>query len=296
MKLEYNMNSNKTALVTGATGYIGAHVTKALYDAGFEVHAWDIDIWNRNNISDYCHDLKCMDVTNTIPDLKYDVVIHLAGLIQVGESMSRPTDYYYTNLFGTMNVLNSIECDHFIFASTAGCFDPISPYAKSKLAAEDVIRELAPNYTIFRFFNVAGNNGLFRQFGPATHLIRVAAEAASGKRDKMVVYGNDYPTSDGTCIRDYVHVMDLANAIVNAAKDPSPKNHIYECIGSNKTFTNLQVLDIMKEVSGIDFNVEIGERRFGDPAELRVDTTSEYLNIEYNLADMCRSAYEMELK
>lgn len=284
------------ALVTGATGYIGSHVTKALFDAGFEVDALDIDVSGRNDISNYCYSLINADVTKHLFYQRYDVIVHLAGLIQVGESMSKPAEYYDTNLFGTINVLKSLDCNHFIFASTAGCFDPISPYAKSKLAAEDVIRQLAPNYTIFRFFNVAGNNGLFKQYGPATHLIRVAAEAAAGKRDKMVVFGNDYPTPDGTCVRDYVHVMDLANAIVAAAIDPIPSNDDYQCIGSNKVFTNLQVLDIMKEVSGVDFKVEIGDRRFGDPAELRVDTTSKYLDLKYTLADMCRSAYEMELK
>ncbi len=283
-------------LVTGATGYIGAHVVKALNRVGVKPDCIDIDIENRNNIDQYCNKLLEYDVTEKLWHEHYDVIIHLAGLVQVGESMTKPTQYYETNLMGTINVLRHFQCEHFIFASTAGCFDPISPYAKSKLAAEDVIRQLAKNHTIFRFFNVAGNNGEFRQLGPSTHLIRVAAEVAAGKRDKMVVFGNDYLTQDGTCIRDYVHVMDLADAIVSATLDKTPDNDGYQCIGSNKTFTNLQVLDIMKNVSGKDFAVEFGPRRLGDPAELTVESASKYVNVKHTIEDMCRSAYEMELK
>lgn len=296
-------------LVTGATGYIGAHVLKELYKQvntrEVYITALDIDIVNKNYINPYCHTILQHDVRNIKYYLSYDVVIHLAGLVQVGESMEKPYEYYDTNLHGTMNLLKnlrckhfmstSIRCKHFIFASTAGAFDPVSPYAKSKVAAEDVIRQLAPGYTIFRFFNVAGSNGEHRQFGPSTHLIRVAAEAAAGKREKVIINGGDYPTRDGTCIRDYIHVVDLAKAIVNAALS-NPKNAEYECLGSNKGFTNLEVLDIMKDVTGKSWLEEFGPRREGDPDILEIDGTSEYLTVERSLADMCRSAYEMELK
>jgi UDP-glucose 4-epimerase len=289
----------KHILVTGATGYIGAHVLKELYHVCKENHllieALDIDCANRNYVAQYCHTLIQNDVRDIGPGLEYDTVIHLAGLVQVGESMEKPYEYYNTNLNGTINMLKNVKCKHFIFASTAGAFDPVSPYAKSKVAAEDVIRQLAQGYTIFRFFNVAGSNGEHRQFGPSTHLVRVAAEAAAGKRKGVIVNGNDYNTPDGTCIRDYIHVVDLAKAIVNAALT-GPKNAKYECLGSNKGFTNLEVLDIMKDATGKDFAVEFGPRRKGDPTILQIDGTSEYLEIKRNLYDMCRSAYEMELK
>lgn len=289
----------KNILVTGATGYIGAHVVKELYhvskEYGLYIVSTDIDVENRNYVAAYTHVLYNGDVREMKLHTEFDVVIHLAGLVQVGESMEKPSEYYDTNLNGTINILKNVKCKHFIFASTAGAFDPVSPYAKSKVAAEDVIRQLAPGYTIFRFFNVAGSNGEHRQYGPSTHLIRVAAEVAAGKREKMVIYGNDYPTRDATCVRDYIHVVDLAKAIVNAAIS-TPKNAKYECLGSNKGFTNLEVLDIMKDVTGKDFLVEFGPRREGDPAVLQIDGTSEYLDIKRDIKDMCRSAYEMELK
>jgi UDP-glucose 4-epimerase len=285
----------KHVLVTGASGYIGAHVIKELYDHGdVFIQALDIDI-NRNYIANYTHTLAEEDVRTFNPRVDYDVVIHLAGLVQVGESMQNPYAYYDTNFLGTVNMLKNVKCKHFIFASTAGVFDPISPYAKSKAAAEDVIRQFASGHTIFRFFNVAGSNGIHRQFGPSTHLVRVAAEAAVGKRDKVIVNGKDYPTPDGTCVRDYIHVVDLAKAIVKAAFS-DPKNAKYECLGSNKVCTNLEVLDIMKDTTSTDFKVEFGPRREGDPAILQIDGTSEYLTVERSMQDICRSAYEMELK
>lgn len=292
------MDNKPTVLITGATGYIGSHVTKLFYENGFYVTALDYDLY-KNDISSYCHNLICADVTEIKKgqlDLEFDVVVHLAGLISVAESMHIPLDYYKTNLFGTVNVLENINYKKFIFASTAGCFDPISPYAKSKLAAEDVIRQVAKNYTIFRFFNVAGNNGLFKQFGDSTHLIRVAAEVAAGKREKLTIFGNDYTTLDGTCIRDYVHVQDLSKAILNAALDTSSNNLKYDCIGSDKTYTNLEVANIMREVSGNNFSIVFGPRRSGDPAILGLDTRSKYITPEYDIWDICKSAYEMEMK
>jgi UDP-glucose 4-epimerase len=222
--------------------------------------------------------------------------VHLAGLISVEESMTNPVDYYSTNLIGTLQMLRATNEDtHFIFASTAGAFDPQSPYARSKVAAEDVIKELSNAYTIFRFFNVAGSDGENMQQGKATHLIRIASECAVGTRESMCIFGHDYDTPDGTCVRDYIHVVDLANAIANAIHN-GPKNTPYECIGSGKGYSVEDVIETMKNVSGKDFKVFMAERRAGDPAILTVDNQFDGLQITHTLDDMCRSAYEVELK
>jgi UDP-glucose 4-epimerase len=283
-------------LVTGAAGYIGSHVVKALHNRGYVVDTLDRAITtDSESIRHMVRHMYHGNITERVViDVHYDAVIHCAALISVEESMRLPLVYYEVNTAGTLKLLQELKYDHFIFASTGGAFDPISPYAKSKIIAEEAVRQIAPDYSIFRFFNVAGNDGELRQPYPASHIIRIAAEAAAGKRDKMVIFGKDYGTSDGTCIRDYVHVVDLAEALVQSV--PLPANSKYECIGSGRGYTNLEVINTMKEVTGIDFPVEFGPRRSGDPAKLLVDTVSKYVKIDHDLKDMCHSAYTMELK
>lgn len=283
-------------LITGVTGYIGSHLAKVLFEAGHHITGLDIE-WNKHNknVSRYCHRILIKDVTKHICDEDYDVIVHLAGLIQVEESVAHPTKYYATNLGGTVNMLrqNINDEPHFIFASTAGAFDPKSPYARSKIAAEDVIKEKSKNYTIFRFFNVAGSDGIHRQVGRASHLIRIAAEAAAGKRDYMYIYGDDYDTPDGTCVRDYIHVVDLVNAIRDTIKHGA-FNTPYECIGSGKGYSVKEVVQTMKDVTGQDFTVKTSGRRDGDPALLAIDNQFNLLQPTLTLKDMCLSAYKVE--
>jgi UDP-glucose 4-epimerase len=289
------MNKKPKVLVTGCTGYIGSHVCKVLFERGYEVIGLDINP-NQNDVSKWVTDFIQADVRNYTSYDEFAAVVHLAGVISVEESMSKPAHYYDTNLNGTLNMLGNIDKDtHFIFASTAGAFDPQSPYAKSKVAAEDVIKEQAEEYTIFRFFNVAGSDGFNTQQGTATHLIRIAAECAAGVRTHMYVYGNDYDTVDGTCVRDYIHVVDLATAIANAVKE-GPKNTPYECIGSGKGYSVRQVIDAMKNVTGEDFLVYDAARRSGDPASLAIDNQYDGLTPSYSLGDMCHSAWKAELR
>ena len=284
-------------LVTGCTGYIGSHLCKVLFEAGHQITGLDIEWKKHNNVTRYCHRILIKDVTRHVIDEDYDVIVHLAGLIQVEESVALPTRYYATNLGGTVNMLRQgfNGQPHFIFASTAGAFDAQSPYARSKLAAEDVIKEQSDNYTIFRFFNVAGSDGMHRQVGRASHLIRIAAEAAAGKRDYMYMYGDDYDTKDGTCVRDYIHVVDLVNAIRDTIKHGA-FNTPYECIGSGKGYSVKEVINTMKEVTGVDFQVKITGRRDGDPASLAITNQFNLLHPQYNLRDMCLSAYRVETK
>ena len=282
-------------LITGVTGYIGSHLAKVLYEAGHHIVGLDLEWKKYNDVSRYCHRILIKDVTKHICDEDYDVIVHLAGLIQVEESVAHPTKYYSTNLGGTVNMLrqNINGQPHFIFASTAGAFDAQSPYARSKLAAEDVIKEKSSNYTIFRFFNVAGSDGIHRQVGRASHLIRIAAEAAAGKRDYINIFGEDYDTPDGSCVRDYIHVVDLVNAIRDTIKH-GPFNTPYECIGSGKGYSVKEVVQAMKDVTGQDFTVKMAGRRDGDPASLAIDNQFNLLHPQYQLKDMCLSAYNIE--
>jgi UDP-glucose 4-epimerase len=282
-------------LITGVTGYIGSHLAKVLYEAGHHIVGLDIEWKKHNDVSRYCHRILIKDVTKHVCDEDYDVIVHLAGLIQVEESVAHPTKYYSTNLGGTVNMLrqNINGQPHFIFASTAGAFDAQSPYARSKLAAEDVIKEKSSNYTIFRFFNVAGSDGIHRQVGRASHLIRIAAEAAAGKRDYINIFGEDYDTPDGSCVRDYIHVVDLVNTIRDTIKH-GPFNTPYECIGSGKGYSVKEVVQAMKDVTGQDFTVKMAGRRDGDPASLAIDNQFNLLHPQYQLKDMCLSAYNIE--
>jgi UDP-glucose 4-epimerase len=155
---------------------------------------------------------------------------------------------------------------------------------------------MASSFTIFRFFNVAGNNGEFGQIGNATHLVRIAAQTAAGKRSHITINGTDWDTIDGTCVRDYVHVSDLVDGIVKAVDKPS--NKPYECIGTGNNYSVRQVINTMKKVSGIDFKVIEGPRRDGDVPSITVPNglISDYIKCEKTLEDMCLSAYKIELR
>jgi UDP-glucose 4-epimerase len=203
-------------LVTGATGYIGAHVCKLLKEHGHTVHGFDNFFHGEYNDVSYIDKMWEQDVTDKYLYGSADAVVHLAGRSVVPQSLKEPSEYYRVNTMGTENLIERFETDNFIFASTSSAFEMASPYARSKVAAEDIIKEKANGHTIFRFFNVSGTDGTNRQLGAASHLIRRAAMAAAGTISSIDVFGTDYATRDGTCIRDYVHVCDLSAAIVKA--------------------------------------------------------------------------------
>ncbi|MCJ8324880.1 MAG: UDP-glucose 4-epimerase GalE [Rhizobiales bacterium] len=285
-----------TVLVTGGAGYIGSHMVLNLIDAGEKVVVID----NLTTGKDWAIADGAEFVLGDVADIslveatlkKYAVnaVIHFAGSIIVPESVENPLLYYSNNTAKTRNLLEAVvNCGvkHFIFSSTAAVYgdvlvdrvfettpkDPVSPYGRSKLMTEWMLQDTAFahdfNFVALRYFNVAGADpkGRTGQSTPnATHLIKVANQVALGDRDYMEVYGTDYDTRDGTCIRDYIHVSDLTKAhyLALGYLRAGGQSDIMNC-GYGEGFTVREVLAAVKKVSGVEFEVRDVPRRAGDP-------------------------------
>ena len=286
-------------LVTGGAGYIGSHMVLALADAGERVvvldnlstgFRWAIDRRATLVEGDTGDDAL---VARLLKEHAVEAIIHFAGSIVVPESVTDPLGYYLNNTVKSRGLIAAAVAagiDKFIFSSTAAVYgnpavtpvpedaalSPVSPYGSSKLMTEIMLADTARahplRYVALRYFNVAGADpaGRSGQSTPrATHLIKIACETALGKRPYMEVFGTDYPTPDGTCIRDYIHVTDLAEAHVAALAHLSRggASSVLNC-GYSKGYTVLQVIDAVKRVSGVDFEVRLSARRPGDPASI----------------------------
>ena len=290
-------------LITGGAGYIGSHVAKALLEANrHDVVILDNlckgsmrAIEALRNVGEFEFVQESLENTPAIEKLfkreKFDAIIHFAAFIEVFESTQNPLKYYLNNTANAMNLIalaNKYGVKDFIFSSTAATYgepdipqvseetpqNPINPYGRSKLMVEWVLKDAAaanPNfkYGILRYFNVAGaaSDGTIGQNYPnATHLIKVATQTIVGKRDKMSIFGDDYDTKDGTCIRDYIHVEDLASAHLAVLDYLQSGDSAVFNVGYGTGFSVKEVVNEAKKVSGVDFKVEIAPRRAGDPA------------------------------
>ncbi|MBA2665304.1 MAG: UDP-glucose 4-epimerase GalE [Bradymonadaceae bacterium] len=291
-------------LVTGGAGYIGSHVAFELLDAGHEVVVLDNLVTGvRENVPAQAEFIEG-DIADTervgqiFTKLGAQAVLHFAGSIVVPESVSNPLKYYLNNTSKTRSLLESCTShgiDKFIFSSTAAVYGipehspvteltptvPINPYGRSKLMTEWMLADLAHahdfRYVALRYFNVAGADARGRtgQSTPeATHLIKVATQTALGRRPFIEVFGTDYPTPDGTCVRDYIHVSDLATAHVMALEHLSAghASQILNC-GYGHGFSVQEVLATVKSASNTDFEVRLAPRRAGDPPELTANSS-----------------------
>ncbi|MCC9621443.1 UDP-glucose 4-epimerase GalE [Thalassospira sp. MA62] len=288
-----------TVLVTGGAGYIGSHAALALLDAGRSVvvlddlsqgHRWAVPTgaaFVEGNCGDY--DL----LRRVIDEHGVTAIMHFAGSIIVPESVIYPLEYYNNNTVNSRALAQAAVdsgIKHFIFSSTAGVYGepnktpisedsptrPISPYGTSKLMTEKMLEDASYahdlRYVALRYFNVAGADPKGRSgqtSRKATHLIKIASQAATGARPQMAIYGEDYETPDGTCVRDYIHVSDLANAHVLALEylEKGGDSAVMNC-GYGRGFSVKEVIGAVKQVSGVDFDVELADRRPGDPAAL----------------------------
>ena len=288
-----------SVLVTGGAGYIGSHMVLRLLDAGQETVVLD----NLTTGFDWAVDQRAHFIEGEVGDIdgvlsiikehKIDQIIHFAGSIVVPESVENPLKYYANNTCVTRNLLEAAVkggVERFVFSSTAAVYgmtglapvkedvpqNPMSPYGRSKLMSEWMLADVAAahdiNYGVLRYFNVAGADPKGRtgqSMAGATHLIKVATQAALGMRDHMDMYGTDYDTPDGTCVRDYIHVSDLvdAHALLLDYLKTNNTSATMNC-GYGKGFSVREVIDVVKQVSGVNFEVREVPRRAGDPASV----------------------------
>jgi UDP-glucose 4-epimerase len=222
----------------------------------------------------------------TLKKEHFDAVIHLAALVNVGESQKTPTDYYLTNMIGSLNLLTWVDTDNFIFASTGAAEKCESAYGTSKKAAEDCIKEMCNYknlpYSIFRFYNVIGSDG----FKPTNPDGLMSALIKAKETGKFTVHGKDYVESwDGTCVRDYVHVNEICDALRTAIEKPS--NSI-ECLGHGVGYTVKEMVNLFELVNNLDIDVTYGPRRQGDIPCSVLENVSPYMKNLYDIKDLLK--------
>ncbi len=285
--------------IIGGAGYIGSHMVKIAHKAGHDVITVDnLSTGHQDSVLygrfEFC-DILDGDKLNKL-FIKYnpDAVMHFSAYSIVSESVLDPLKYYYNNVSGTISLLKTMidnNCFKFIFSSSAAIFgnpeyipidenhpkNPINPYGKSKLMIEEILKDFdiayGLKYISFRYFNAAGHDPegeLSERHDPETHLLPIVMQTVNGKRDFVSIYGDDYETKDGTCIRDYIHVNDISNAHLKGLsylENNNSKSKEFN-LGNGNGFSVKEVVSKVKSATGVDFNVVVEGRRDGDPSVL----------------------------
>jgi UDP-glucose 4-epimerase len=289
-------------LVCGGAGYIGSNMVATLAAKGHQPIVYDNLSKGHKAATGDAEFVKgdladCQLLVKTLKKYKIDAVMHFAAFIEVGESTEQPLKYYHNNLCNTQAVLSAMESagvEKFVFSSTAAVYgmpkqapiteglvkEPINPYGETKWASERMCHWQSEagklRYAALRYFNAAGagfNSSLGEDHRPESHLIPLIIQAAIGKRDCIKIYGTDYDTPDGTCVRDYIHIEDLCAAHLLALDKLNESRELVFNLGNGKGYSVREVIDTVKKVSGKNFKVVETDRRPGDPAVLTSDAT-----------------------
>lgn len=285
-------------LVCGGAGYIGSHINKQLNREGYDTIVFDNLVYGHREavkwgkfVQGDLADIEALE--KVFSKYQIEAVFHFAAYAYVGESVTKPEKYYYNNVANTLNLLKVMrehDCKKLIFSSTCATYgepervpitedmpqNPINPYGMTKLMVEKILADYRKAYgmkfAVLRYFNAAGadpDGEIGESHDPETHIIPLVLDAASGKRPEIKVFGTDYDTPDGSCIRDYIHVTDLADAHIRALHYlEEDGNSDFFNLGNAKGTSVLEVIASVKRVTGMDFTVTLSDRRPGDPAIL----------------------------
>lgn len=318
----------KNILVIGGAGYIGSHMVRMLAKQGYNPVVFDnLSKGHREAVANYPFELGDLGdkarLTEVFKKYGIEAVMHFAAFAEVGESVKEPSKYYHNNVAKVLDLLDALvenDIKYFVFSSTAATFgepvrpkideshpqNPINPYGNTKLMVEKILADFDTAYglkaTALRYFNASGaddSGEIGESHNPETHLIPIVLQAAAGKRASIKMFGTDYPTPDGTCVRDYVHVNDLARAHI-LALEKMFKDNVSERfnLGSGNGFSVAEIVKEAKRITGIDFTVEKAPRRDGDPAVLVADSAKAERILgwkpQYNLTRIIETAWNWE--
>lgn len=318
----------KNILVIGGAGYIGSHTARALAKRGYNPVVFDnLSKGHREAVENFPFEQGDLQDKKRLAEVfkkhRIEAVMHFAAFIEVGESVQNPAKYYQNNTAGVLNLLQALienQIPYFVFSSTAAIFGepvkdridefhpqhPINPYGNSKLMVEKMLADFDVAYglksTALRYFNASGaddSGEIGESHTPETHLIPLILQTAAGKRKSIKIFGTDYPTPDGTCVRDYIHVNDLARAHI-LALEKMEKDKVSQRfnLGSGNGYSVAELIAKAKQITGVDFPVEQAPRRAGDPAVLVADSTKAKRVLgwqpEYDLTRIIKTAWSWE--